>query len=81
MKIVDVKPIANLHLLATFENGVIKNYDVNQAIKRHEEFTDLKTIPHLFEQVHIDCGGAGIAWNDYIDLASEEIYQNGSELK
>ncbi len=81
VKIIDVKTIKPLHLFATFEDGSVKIYDVNIAIKRHEDFIDLITIPHLFEQVQVDCGGAGVSWNDYIDLASEEIYQNGIPIE
>ena len=30
-----------------------------------------------FEDVHIDAGGHGIAWNDRIDLSCKELWDNG----
>ncbi len=76
-KIEKIKPLSNFHLLATFTDGTIKKYDMQNIIKKHDAFNDLVTIPNLFEQVKVDIGGYGIMWNDYIDLSSDEIWHNG----
>lgn len=31
----------------------------------------------LFNKVIVDSGGYGISWNEEIDLAAEEIWENG----
>ncbi|BED93150.1 MAG: DUF2442 domain-containing protein [Candidatus Paraimprobicoccus trichonymphae] len=78
-KLTDVKPISDLKLKVTFENGVIKVYDVKPLLDKWEVFKSFKLIRGLFEQVKLDCKGYGIAWNDDIDLSCEELWQNGTE--
>ncbi len=76
-RIKEVKPMNNLHLLATFYDDAKKIYDVNQVLHLWQ-MSDLKNIPFLFEQVKVDKGGYGVVWNDYLDLSSEEIWSNGT---
>ena len=37
----------------------------------------METTPGLFEQVAVDVGGYGVSWNDEIDLACDELWENG----
>ncbi len=76
-KITKVEPLDDLKILATFNCGTKKLYDMHKTIERHEEFNDLINIKGLFEQVKVDCSGFGIVWNDYLDLASEYVWDNG----
>ena len=39
-------------------------------------FAELKD-GNRFEDVYVDVGGNGIAWNDRIDLSCEELWDNG----
>ena len=76
-KVKKIKPLDNYMLEAEFINGLKKIYDVKPLFKRWPVFKDLKNIPGLFKQVRVDCGGYGIAWNDKIDLACDELWVNG----
>lgn len=77
----EVMPLDNLQLLVTFDNGKVKKYDVAPLLNLWEPFKQLETITGLFNTVRIDMCGHGIVWNDEIDLDSEELWENGKEVK
>ena len=79
-KVKNVEPLDNMLLLVEFVNGEKKRYDVKPLISRWKVFNDL-TDNSLFNLVKIDCGGYGIAWNEYIDLSCEELWNNGSSIR
>jgi len=79
-KIVEVKPIDNFILIVKFENGIEKQYDIKIMMNKFEVFKGLNN-EILFKNVKIDAGGYGISWNENIDLSSEEIWNNGIEIK
>ena len=72
-----ITPLADLILLAEFQDGSVKKYDVKPLLKEIPIFQMLDYVPGLFNQVRIDAGGYGVAWNDEIDLSAEELYYNG----
>ena len=72
-----VQPLENYILLITFKDGATKIYDVKILFEEIDAFNDLKNMKGLFEQVKVDVGGYGISWNDEIDLACEELWNNG----
>lgn len=74
-----IKPVKNYILFVTFINGINKTYDIEPLFSEIEAFNALKDIPGLFEQVKVDIGGYGISWNDEIDLACDELWDNGIE--
>lgn len=74
-KIIDVKPLDDMMLMVTFENNVIKNYDVKKLMDKYPVFEELKN-KAIFNLVHVDCGGFGVAWTDDIDLSEYEIWNN-----
>ena len=74
-----VTPLADYRLLVHFANGTDKEYDMKPLFKEYPVFLELKETPGLFEQARADVGGYGIVWNEDID--TEEIYQNGKEVK
>lgn len=76
-KIKDIKPLKEYMLLATFEDGTVKTYDVSSLFDKIEIFNTLKDVPHLFKQIKVDVGGYGISWNDEIDLSCDELWDNG----
>ena len=76
-KIKEINPLKNYILLATFEDGTVKTYDVSPLFNEIEIFNTLKEVPHVFEQVKVDVGGYGISWNDEIDLSCDELWDNG----
>ena len=75
-KIVEVKAKDNFILIAKFDNGIKKEYDIKIMINKFEVFKELNN-ENLFKSVKVDVGGYGISWNENIDLSSEEIWENG----
>lgn len=76
-KVKSIKTLPNYILDITFENGVIKKYDIKLLFKKWPIFESLKTTAGLFEQVTVDAGGYGISWNDELDLSCNELWENG----
>lgn len=76
-KIKSVKALDNLKLLAVFQDGTEKEYNVKALESIFPQFKELETNPDLFAQVQVDAGGYGISWNDALDLSAEEIWECG----
>ena len=75
-----VKNITPLHdkiLLAEFQDGTMKKYDVKPLMQKLPDFQMLNYVNGLFEQVRVDSGGYGIIWNNELDLDCNELYYNG----
>ena len=64
-RIKDIMSLKKYVLLATFQDGTVKTYDVSSLFEEVEAFNALKDTPHLFEQVN------------EIDLSCDEIWDNG----
>lgn len=75
-KIVDVKPLSDMNLMVKFDNNIIKKYDVKRLLDKYSVFEELKN-QQIFNLVHVECGGFGIAWTDEIDLSGYEIWDHG----
>jgi len=69
--------LSDLFLLAEFQDGTVKKYDVKPLMKKIPAFQMLDYVPGLFNQVRVDTGGYGIVWNDEVDLSCDELYYNG----
>ena len=41
----------------------------------------LKEHPELYYSAAVDAGGYGVIWNDDIDIACDELYFNGEDIK
>lgn len=83
MKFKHIKKIITLNnyeLLATFDDGKKKKYDMKPLIEELLLFKPLKTKKGLFKKAHLDIAGYGVIWNDDIDIAAEEIYYNGIDV-
>jgi hypothetical protein len=76
-KVQSVKPLPEYRLSVQFIDGEKKEYDLKPLFDKWETFRALACIPGLFSQVKVDSGGYGISWNDQIDLACDELYENG----
>ena len=76
-KVKFVKPLENYILQITFQNNVIKYYDVSKLFNKWNVFNNLLTVSGLFEQVKVDSDGYGISWNDELDLSCNELWENG----
>ena len=71
----------NMVLVAQFDDGTIKEYDVSQLKIRHCEFKEFDTDSSLFAKVKIDTGGFGVVWNETLDLSANEIWANGKTIE
>lgn len=80
-KVKTVSPLPDYQLLVIFSEGVTKRYDVKPLFQTLPVFLDLQNIPFLFEQVVVDASGYGISWNDDLDLACDELWENGDTYK
>ncbi len=80
IKVKEVYPAEDLHLIVIFENGKVKSYDVTQLF---EQFPDYKALrnPDVFNLVHVDCGGCAVAWNGELDISECELWENGVTLQ
>lgn len=72
-----VKPLKNFILEAEFTDGTVKQYDVKPLFDEIPEFSEMAGNPELFQKAEVICCGYAVAWNDVLDLASEEIWDNG----
>ena len=70
----------DLHLIAQFDDGTIKSYDVGRLSRRNKAFKIFEYKSELFLKARIDAGGYGVVWNEEIDLSSEEIWANGDTV-
>ncbi len=76
-RIKKVIPLENFVVLAIFQDGVEKEYDMKQVFDRFPQFHIFENEEGLFEKVSVDAGGYGISWNDELDLSSEDIWDDG----
>ena len=79
-KIKSVGTINDSILIAQFEDGICKMYDVKQLLRSYPVFEKLLENKKLFRSVHIEGSGFGIVWNDEFDLSCNEIWENGSTV-
>ena len=75
-KIKNVCPLPDMILYVEFINGSAKCYDVKPLMDKWEVFKDL-TQGRLFDLVRVEACGYGVVWNEYIDLACNELWENG----
>lgn len=76
-KVKSVKPLENFILLIDFENGIQKYYDVKKLFDKFTYFQNLLNINGLFEQVKVEANGYAVSWNDDLDIACNELWNNG----
>ena len=73
-KVIKVQAISPLKLEILFENGEQRLYDVSKLIDKYpfEQLVDY----NFLKQVKVDENGYGIYWNDDLDLAESELFEN-----
>lgn len=75
-----IETMSNYKLKVSFDDDVIVLYDMNEDINTLPNYTDLRDIYGLWEQVQLDESRTCIFWNDYIDIASDTIYEFGERI-
>lgn len=78
-RIKEVKALENFVVSVIFQDGVEKEYDIKKLFSVFPQLRVFETESSLFKRVKVDVGGCGISWNDELDLAAEEIWDNGME--
>lgn len=78
-RIQSVKPLENLTMSVLFQNGMEKKIDMHDLFSIFPQFRVFENDMELFRQVQPDVGGYGIVWNDDLDLAAEDVWENGTE--
>jgi hypothetical protein len=76
-RLASISPLPGYKLRAEFNTGEERLYDVGALEKIWPVFGDLRAISGLFELAHLEAGGCGVVWNEYLDLSSEEIWHEG----
>ena len=79
-RIKNIQPLDNYMLRVTFDCGTTVIYDVKQDIEDIEQFRPLKTEYGLFQQVQVDTSRTCVYWNEFIDLASDSIFEYGEKV-
>ena len=77
-KAIDLVFLSGTSLEVTFQNGVIKRFDMGQLFKKYPQFQALKD-RDLFLSGKLQ-GFYGIVWNDDLDIEAETIYQDGLDV-
>ena len=75
-----VMAINGFRILALFSDNNVIIYDLHRLLKELPQFEALRQNEELFLSVHKSPGGYGIIWDDYYDLAAEEILENGTRI-
>ncbi|MHC4502911.1 MAG: DUF2442 domain-containing protein [Planctomycetota bacterium] len=72
-------PLDGKRLLVTFVGGVTKVYDCTPllACGPFEPLAD----EAVFQCARADAHGYGVIWNDDIDLAESELWENGTQVE
>ena len=78
-KIERVKALPQFGLLIVFQNGGEKKYNIRQLYTIYPQFKELEHNEDLFSNVKVDVGGYGVYWNDELDIAADELWENGIE--
>jgi len=77
-KVKEVVATNDYSLIVTFDNAVIKQYNMQNMIQQ-PRFLSLKNMA-LFMTVRVDMGGYGVSWDSEIDLSENELWTQGIEV-
>lgn len=80
-KIKSIGFIEKYILIAQFENGICKTYDLKNLAKNVPLFQPLLENEELLKKVRIAGSGFGIVWNDDFDLSCNELWENGNPIE
>ena len=77
----EVRALDNYILEVVFTYGHIRHYDCRKLIDAFPVFQAMVRNPEIFLYPQVDCGGYGVTWNDNLDVAAEEIWDNGELIR
>ena len=79
-RIKEIWPEDDLELLVVFDEGKKVLYDVKEDIEELPDYSVLREVAGLFQQVQVDPSRTCVYWNDVVDLASDSIYEYGKAI-
>ena len=77
-KAVDLKLLEGTKIQVTFQNGVVKCYDMKNLFSKYPQLRELEN-RDLFLSGKL-MGYYGIIWNDDLDIETETIYEDGETI-
>ena len=72
-----VRPLEGFILEAEFTGGELRHYDCKLLIDEIPAFRMMVQDPEIFLHPQVASGCYGVVWNEDLDVASEEIWDNG----
>ena len=69
----------NLIICATFADGEVVSFNVEELFEKYPVFRILKD-KTIFDTIKLDGMGYGVYWNDDLDLSSDGIYNRGLHI-
>ena len=78
-KALELKFLRGTTLAVTFQDGIVKKYDMSVLFPKYPQLSALKD-RDLFLSGKL-MGPYGIIWNDDLDIETETIYQDGQTIR
>lgn len=77
-KAIDLKLLEGTAMEVTFQDGVVKRYDMSALFSKYPQLKALQD-RSLFLSAKM-VGAYGIVWNDDLDIETETIYEGGKTV-
>ena len=78
-KAIDLKMLEGTALEVTFQDGIVKRYDMSVLFLKYPQLEALKDRSLFLSGKLI--GAYGIVWNDDLDIEVETIYEDGKTVR
>lgn len=78
-KAIDLKMLEGTALEVTFQDGVVKRYDMSVLFPKYPQLKALED-RSLFLSGKL-MGAYGIVWNDDLDIEAETVYEEGKTVR
>lgn len=78
IRVKSAAPADDLHLVVTFDNGAVRDYDVKQLFDRFPDYKALRN-PDIFGLVRVECGGIAVYWSDELDISDCELWEGSTD--
>lgn len=64
-----------------FKNGVTKKYNIQRLRSQYDAIDRaFSENSNLIYDAHLDPAGCAVIWNDYVDVAIEDVWENGEVM-
>jgi hypothetical protein len=78
-KIRKVEPTSDFELICTFDNGLVKQYDVKPLFKKSGPILEPLRKAAYFKRVFLEMGAP--AWPNGFDICADLIYMEAMDVK